>query len=155
MYTIHDIIEKLIVIEQDAMKLYAGIADKTKNSNIMLSVMAKSLANEESRHIQYYEELKININEEENVQIEFFLYDKVAKLLYEFRNNMILPELEVIQDLIKYALEFEKNNIALLLDIQGRLVINLKDSSKVSYDILSKLIKEEREHENMLQDYLH
>lgn len=154
MYTLDDIIEKLILIEQDAMKMYIRIADKAKNSNIMLNAMAKTLANDESKHTYYYESLKNDIKEEENIQIDVFLYDKVAKLLYEFRNNIIKREFEDVHELIKYALEFEKENIALLLYIQGRLVINIQDASKASYRVISKLIEEEREHERELEVYL-
>ena len=154
MYTLHDIIEKLILIEQDGMKMYFNMADKTKNSNIMLSVMAKTLANEESKHIEYYENLKNEIKDEENIEIDFFLYDKVARLLYEFRKKVVTPELEDVHELIKYALEFEKENVALLLDIQGRLVLKLQDSLRVRYEVISKMIQEEREHEKSLEAYL-
>jgi rubrerythrin len=154
MYTINDIIEKLILIEQDSMKLYSNIADKSKSPNLMLSIMAKALAKEELRHIQYYESLKKEIRDEEDMQIDFFLYDRVAKLLNEFRHKIILLEPKHVQELIKYALEFEKKNIALLLDIQGRLVVDLQDVAKSTYEIISKLIEEEREHEKELQDYL-
>lgn len=59
-----------------------------------------------------------------------------------------------VHGLIKYALEFEKKNIALLLDIQGRLVIDLQDAAKARYEGISKLIEEEREHEREIESYL-
>lgn len=155
MYTLHDIIEKLILIEQDGVKMYSNIADKAKNSNIMLSVMAKTLANEEFRHVKYYENLKSTVKTEENIEIDFFLYDKVVKLLYEFREKVIIPELEDVYELIKYALYFEKKNIALLLDIQGRLVVNIQDAAKERYEVITKLIAEERKHEKDLEAYLY
>lgn len=153
MYTICDVIEKLILIEQDAKKMYFRIADKSKNY-IMLNAMAKTLANEEAKHINFYEGLKNNLKDEENIEIDVFLYDKVVKLLYEFRSNIIEREFQDVQELIKHAWEFEKKNTALLLDIQGRLVLNLQDASKVSYGVISKLIEEEKEHEKELEVYL-
>lgn len=154
MYTICDVIEKLILIEKDSKKMYAGMADKSKKY-IMLNAMAKTLADEESKHINLYESLKIDLKDEENIEIDVFLYDKVAKLLHEFRSNMIEREFQDIQELVKYALEFEKKNIALLLDIQGKLVLNLQDTSKVSYIMISKLIEEEKKHEEELEVYLY
>lgn len=154
MYTICDLIEILILIEKDAKKMYSRIADKSKNY-IMLNAMAKTLANEEAKHVKLYENLKNDLKDEENIEIDVFLYDKVAKLLYEFRSNVIEKEFQDTQKLIKYALEFEKKNVALLLDIQGKLVLNLKDVYKVSYEVISKLIKEEKEHEKELQVYLY
>ena len=38
----------------------------------------------------------------------------------------------------KYALDFEKNNIGILLDIQGRLLGSLKDVNNNVYKVLSK-----------------
>lgn len=153
MYTVYDIIEKLILIEQDGMKMYAGLADRIKHSNPMLSIVAKAFAKEEARHVQYYKNLKKEIEKEE-VEIDFYLYDKVAKLLYEFRERIILPELQDVQGLIRYALEFERKNIGLLLDIQGRLIQDLQDASRARYDIISRIIEEEREHEKRLEAYI-
>lgn len=154
MYTICDLIEILILIEKDAKKMYSRIADKSKNY-IMLNAMAKTLAKEEAKHVKFYENLKNDLKDEENIEIDIFLYDKVAKLLYEFRSNVIEKEFQDTQELIKYALEFEKKNVALLIDIQGRLVLNLKDAYKASYEVISKLIKEEKEHEKELEAYLY
>lgn len=154
MYNICDVIEILILIEKDSKKMYSIIADKSQNY-IMLNAMAKTLANEEAKHIKFYENLKNNLKDEENIEIDVFLYDKVSKLLYEFRNNIIERKFQDVQELIKYALEFETENITLLLDIQGRLVLNLKDVYTESYEVISKLIKEEKEHEKELEAYLY
>jgi hypothetical protein len=153
-YTVQDIIEKLILIEQDGTKIYTDIADKFKESNPMLSILAKAFAKEEARHAQYYVNLKKEIKNEEEIEIDFHIYDQVAKLLYEYRNRLMLPELKEVRELIKYSLEFERKNIGLLLDIQGRLVTNPQDLSKARYEIFSKIIQEEREREKKLEKYL-
>lgn len=154
MYTVQDIIEKLILIKQDGIKIYTDIADKFKESNPMLSILAKAFAKEEARHAQYYVNLKEEIKNEEGIEIDFHIYDQVAKFLYEFRDRLMLPELKNVRELIKYGLELERKNIGLLLDIQGRLVTNPQDLSKARYEIISKIIQEGREHEKRLEKHL-
>lgn len=154
MYTVCDIIEKLILIEKDCASMYNNISCRVKPSDPMLSIMAKTLSKQEAKHAVFYEDLKDEISKKEAVEIDFFLYDKVAKLLYEFRSKMNLPELKNVRELIKYAYEFEKKNVALLLDIQGRLLLSLQDASKLTYEVISKTIEEERKHEDELKTYI-
>ena len=79
------------------------------------------------------------------------MYDKVVKLLFEFKNQSVIPEINNAQELIKYAYEFEKNNIGLLIDIQGRLIQKADDMNKKMHKIIDEIIKEEEKHEKMFE----
>lgn len=106
------------------------------------------------KHIKYYQDLKKEFENNSNEEIDFYLYDRVAKLLFEFKNQSNLPKISNVQDLIRYAFEFEKNNIALLIDIQGRLIQKEDDMNKKVYKIINDIIKEEREHEKMFEELI-
>lgn len=153
-YTIFDLIEKLIDIEKDALEIYKKIEKKSKNKSQVISIVARAIEKEEQKHIKYYEKLKSDLNEELNESIDFYLYDRVAKLLFEFRSRIQLPEIDNVQDLIKYSLEFEKNNIGLLLDIQGRLLEKIDDVNNNVYKVISTIIEEEKKHEKMFEQLL-
>lgn len=149
-YTVSDLIEKLIGIEKNALEIYTKIEEMSKsNESKAINIFARAIKQEELKHINYYENLKEGLKEELNEEIDFFLYDKVAKILYEFKNQIRIPEIDNVQDLLKYALDFEKNNIGILLDVQGRLLGSLKDINNNVYKVLSKIISEEKEHEKM------
>ncbi|WP_026888089.1 hypothetical protein [Clostridium beijerinckii] len=154
-YTIYDLIERLVDIEKNALEIYEKIERDAKERNSKnIEIITRVIKKEESRHIKYYEELKEKFNYELNETIDFYLYDKVVKLLYEFKSQIRFPYISSAQDLIKYSLEFEKNSIGLLLDVQGRLLGNLNDVNNSVYKIISKIIEEEKKHEKMFSDLL-
>lgn len=153
-YTIFDLIQKLIDIEKDALEIYKKIEKKSKNESQVIGIVARAIEKEEQKHIEYYEKLKSDLNEELNESIDFYLYDRVAKLLFEFRSRIQLPKIDNVQDLIKYSLEFEKNNIGLLLDIQGRLLEKMDDVNNNVYKVISTIIEEEKKHEKMFEQLL-
>lgn len=152
-YTIYDLIERLIDIENNALEVYKKIEENAKEKNSKnIEIITRVIRKEEIKHIKYYERLKEKFNYELNDTIDFYLYDKVVKLLYEFKSQIRIPHVDNVQDLIKYSLEFEKNSISLLLDIRGRLFGNLNDVNNNVYKIISNIIEEERRHEKMFSD---
>lgn len=153
-YTILDILEKLINIEEDALKIYIQIAEAAKNNSLRISIVAKTIAKQEQKHIEYYKNLMHDLDGKLTETIDFYLYDKAAKLLFEFINNIQLPQINSVKQLLKFALEFERSNIGLLLDIQGRLLGKIDDVDNDIYKVISIIIKEEHEHEKVFLDLL-
>jgi hypothetical protein len=149
-YTLSDLLEKLIDIEKTALEIHTKIEEISKiNNTKVIGIITRAIKKEEIKHTKYYEELKGELNDELNEIIDFYLYDKVAKLLFEFKNQIRLPQIDNVQDLIKYSLELEKSNIGLLLDIQGRLLGSLNDVNNNVYKVISEIIEEEKRHERM------
>jgi rubrerythrin len=153
-YRISDLIEKLISIEEDSEALYSKLESVNKTSSPAISLVSKVLAKEEEKHVLYYKALLKDVQEKNNAEIDFFLYDKAVKQLYEFRKRIQAPELNNVRDLVKFAVEFERSNIGLILDIQGKLVEKLEDVSNEVYEVLAKIIKEEQKHEEELKRLL-
>lgn len=153
-YSLSDIIQKIIDIEKEFFNVYVKIEEQWKNKSPLIYAVTKAIEKQEKKHIEYYEELKKELKGNLNEDIEFYLYDRVAKLFYQFREYIQFPEIKNPQDLIQYAVEFEKNTIGLLLDIRGRLLESIDDVNNNIYRILSIIIKEEEKHEKMFEQLL-
>ena len=153
-YTISDLLEKLINIEESTLEIYNEIQINLENKFKALDIIIQSIKKEELKHIKYYENLKRELENNSNEEIDFYLYDRVAKLLFEFKNQSNISDVSNVQELIRYAFECEKNNIALLIDIQGRLIQKEDDINKKVYKIINDIIKEEREHEKMFEELI-
>ncbi len=153
-YTLSDLIQKLIDIEKDFFNIYVILEEKSNNKSSTIYAVIKVIKKREKNHIKYYEKLKDDLTNELNESIEFYLYDKISKLLSEFKLYIHLPEIKSVQDLIKYTVEFKRDNIGLLLDIQGRLLEKMDDVNNNVYRILSQIIKDEEKHEKMFEKLL-
>lgn len=153
-YTIADLIQKLIAIENDTLEIYKKIESKAQNKSKVIGIIARAIEKEEEKYIEYCEKLKSDLQGDLNEIIDFYLYDKVAKLLFEFRSHIQMPQINKVQDLIKYSVELKKNNISLLLDIRGRLVEKIDDINNNIYRVISNIITEEEKYEKMYQELL-
>ncbi|EKQ56682.1 MULTISPECIES: hypothetical protein [unclassified Clostridium] len=154
-YTISDLIQKLIDIEKDILSILKRIEHLPQNKLKVVGIIARAIEKQEQKHIQYYEQIKNNLCGELNETIDFFFYDKVAKLLYEFRSHIQeYPQINNAQDLIKYAVGLKKDNIGLLLDIQGRLLGKADDVNNNVYKVIEQIIKEEEKQEKMFEQLI-
>ncbi len=153
-YTIVDLLEKLIALEQAACGMYRGLAQQAENRNTRLGTTARVLAKEEERHVEFYRNLRQEASKFEDINIGFDIYDKASSLINQFKKRIAVPRLEDSKALVKFAIEFEKENIALLLDIQGRMVKNEGDVLNTVYMAISDLIAEESKHVKSLEVFL-
>ncbi|WP_053955251.1 hypothetical protein [Inediibacterium massiliense] len=150
-YTAIDILEKFIEIEKNGRDMYEDIGNMSKD--IKIKMIAKVLKKEEERHILFYESLKEelkNVTEE----VDFDIYDKVSFLLNKFKHKLDSPNTENTYQLLEFALEFEKQNVAVLVDIQGRLVRKKEDMKSQAYQVVSRVIEEEKKHVENLQRFV-
>ncbi|EDK32594.1 ferritin family protein [Clostridium kluyveri] len=153
-YKIFDLLQSLIDIENMSLKLYLKIEEHFKNESQEINILAKTIAKQEQKHIEYYESLSSSLKGKLDDSIDFYLYDKISGLLFEFKKNIKIPEVNTPRHLIEFAIEFERNNVALLLNIQGRLLQNINDVNNRIYRVISIIIREEEEHENMFRKLL-
>lgn len=145
MYTILDLLDKFIDIEESSYKIYDNIV-KTENIPQPIRTMAGVLAREEIRHVKIYKNLKVELEEKDGLEIDFELYDRIHKVVSDFKRRMADLQINDINDLLKYALDFEKDNLAMVISVQGILVRKLEDEETKPYEALTKLIKEEQGH---------
>lgn len=152
-YTVKDVLEKLIEIEKDMSSVYYNLS-KTNNGKFeSFKVLAKVMGKEEEKHSLYFKKIADNIGKNENIEIDFFTYDKISQRIYEFKNRINVPEVDKINNLIGFIMNFEKENLALLLDLRGKLIKNSEDDQKYNYKILSLLVNDEKKHVKDLESY--
>ena len=152
-YNIFDILDKLIILEKKAIKMNRQIA-KAKDVSPSLKTVALVLAKEEEKHIESYNVLMENLKDKELDEIDFDIYDKVSSLLNEFQNRIVMPEASDVKSLLSFALELESQNLALLIDIQGRMVKYKDDVEKASYKVLEYLLEDEKKHIDNLKIFV-
>ncbi len=153
MYTIIDIIVKLIEIEKKSLELYRLLKNNS-NVNQRVRLAAGVFAREEERHINIYEDIKNEISNFEDINIEFDIYDSVSKLILEFKRGLEVYEAQEVKELLINALAFEQKKIALIISIQGLLVRKMEDAQTNSYKALTRIIEEEEEHIKMIETFL-
>ena len=145
MYTIIDVIDKLIAIEKSGYELYRKMSENIEYEE-RVKILAKVFSNQENRHIKTYENLKDRASKYNDIDIDFSIYDKAAKIIYEFARLQTQKDIKSIKELLEFSLMFEKENLALVLSIRGIFVKSQKDSETRNYEILSEIIKEEQKH---------
>lgn len=152
-YTIKDLIDKLIDIEKEMSKLYLSISNLADKNYTSFKILCSVMSKEEERHIAYFEQIKNNISDEDDVEIDVFTYDKLSQATAEFKNKIDIPNLKNIKQLIEFIVNFEKENEAVLINLRGKLVKKASDMKKDNYKILTILIKEENKHIRSILPY--
>ncbi|AKN30662.1 hypothetical protein Ccar_07390 [Clostridium carboxidivorans P7] len=154
-YTIKDVLDKLIEIEINMSSIYEHISNLQFDEKYMnLKVLAKVMCNEERRHAAYFKQIKNDISADENIEIDFLTYDKISTLIYEFANKIHEFNKYSVKEFLKDIFNFEKENVALLIYIKGKIAKTSLSVNSTNYKILSQLIDEENEHVKNIGKYL-
>lgn len=153
-YTIVDLLKKLEKIEENAFNLYHSLASVEGKENIKFRTVVRILAGEEERHVKLYRKLIEQAERQPETEIDFSIYDKASSLVEEFKGRIVKPQVNSIQEIVKFALNFERENAALLIDIRGRMVKKEDDSVNFNYLTLTELIVEEQKHADALKLFL-
>lgn len=153
-YTIIDIIDKLIKIKMKTREIYLNISHMNSEDKAF-NLVAIALMKVQEKHIKYYEELKMKIGKDVK-EIDFLIYDKISFLIDEYKNRVDILEINPknMEQILNLALDFEKKNSALIIDIQGRLVRKEVDVQTKTYSILSEMIKKEQKYLNDLKNVI-
>ena len=153
-YNIVDLLGKLKTLEENAFHMYSSMASAEGCPDIRLCTAAKVLAKEEERHTRFYRRLIEQAEQQPETEIDFSIYDKASSLVEGFRKMIVKPQVTSVQELIQFAVEFEKDNVALLIDIRGRMVKREEDHIDFNYLTLTELILEEQKHVDMLKGFI-
>lgn len=144
-YTVVDLLDKFISIEQAGYELYMKIASETDVTE-KIKVLARVFALEEKRHIDVFSNMKDKVKDDSGIVIDFSIYDRASQLISEFikfTRNLLIKD---TRELIEFCLNFEEENLALLVIIQGILIQSQEDEKTTKYKVLTELIKEEQNH---------
>lgn len=153
MYTIIDIINKIIEIDEKSVEIY-----KLLQKNLTLRDQARLVAGvflrEEERHINTYKLIKKQIEDPEITQIDFDIYDSISKILTAFKKELDYIEKFDVREILMWALNYKQKHLAVVIRIQGLLVRRAEDAEGISYRTLTKIIEEEKKHVKMIEAFL-
>lgn len=152
-YTIIDLIDKFILIEQSGYEMFMKMA-AGEDTQERTKTLCRVFANEEKRHIEIYKQLKEDIAGESDIEIDFRIYDKVTKFIYEFINNNKSVGNPDIKGMLEFCLEFEKENLALAMSVQGVFVNEKTGTDSKIYNVLGEIIGEEEKHIKNIEVFL-
>ena len=138
-YSIIDIVDKAIKIEEKRIFLINELINENENLPT-INLLGKVFEKESRKMIDYYRSIELELNDSDVEEIDFRTYDKISFLINEFFNKMFIPIVENPKEYMNYALELAGDELALFIDIQGRLVNNANKSSGITYNILSSII---------------
>ncbi|ACO85880.1 hypothetical protein RSJ21_06550 [Clostridium botulinum] len=148
-YTIIDIINNLIDIEKKGFSMFREISNNCKN--LRVSIVSKTISNQEKKHIQYYENLKKDIDALDKEDIDFSIYDKISSRMQQFKVSITIPIVTDTKKLINFARELSKENLALLIYIQGQLIRKEIDTNMLAYNVMGKIIEEQEKYSKSLR----
>lgn len=151
MFSIEDIINLAVQIEENAEKFFRHAA--TRVSNPSLASLLHWLADEEVKHAEWFSELKQKVNfTVDKPQIEDMgkelLRSALADQTFSLK-DMDISELDQTEDLLKRAIEFE-NDTALFYEMLGSFV-----GEEETSDHLNMIIEEEKSHARLLEEFLY
>lgn len=153
MYDIRDVLNKGIEITNKRKQIFEKARDDQGDvrMRMVMNVLIKSTEND----IAHYKSLIKGIDNEMAEDLDFAFYDKTSSLVNQFSRTIIGPTTSDRKELIKFAIEQENAVYALILDIQGRMVIDNESYDNQAYKVLSEVIEEKRklisQLENMYQ----
>lgn len=153
MYKLTDLIDKIIKIEELGAELYIKKSEGLEGQD-NIKILAKALANQERKHVKIYEDFRENILNCEDIDVEFDIYDKASKLVYEFMHLSVSKEIHEVKDLLDLAIGFEKDHLALVKRIRGLFVSAPNDMETNNYKLLTVIISQEEEHVRDLESVL-
>ncbi|TCO74773.1 hypothetical protein [Marinisporobacter balticus] len=151
-YNIIDLMNKIILVAKKRKEMYEKIRFSTSRT-MKVSVVATILVKDVQKTIDYYEQLKIEIEKDEE-EIDFFIYDKISFLINTFQRRFISPDIQDTEELLKFSLDFEKQVVALYIDIQGRIIQKEEDHKTKTYKILCEIIEKKQNHIKNLQKFI-
>lgn len=137
MYDIRDILRKAIEIASKKRAVYQKLQDNSGDvrMRVLIGVFIKAM----NLDISYYQRLIDNVSDQMAVGLDFSTFDKISSLVNQFSRLILDINITDRKELVSYVLEQEKASYALMIDIQGRLVVT-ETSNSIAYYVFSELI---------------
>lgn len=142
MFSIKDIVDIAIQIEENGERIYRDAAKKIKDPS--LSSLLQWLADEEGKHLKWFAALKDTVpdtgDHPEQEKIGRALLRNAVGTQNFTLKDVDFSTLEQVEDLIKLAIEFEKDTILFYKMLQPLI------EDRETLDQLHEIIKEEEKH---------
>lgn len=152
-YNIIDIVDKAIEILSKRISVYEKI-EKDNENTPYVNIISKVIIKESYKNLKYYEHSKEIISNLKLEEIDFKTYDRISFLINQFNQRTYSLEFTNAKHYFRNILDFQRDVRTLFIDIQGRLVKDENDVNKVTYEILTNMIKYKTEQIRRLEDVL-
>lgn len=150
-YNVVDLIDKTIAVAKRSKEIYFNIEKKT-SSSVQLKIMSTVFIKATDKTIDYYNSLKEELKDIELEDIDFVIYDKLSFTINEYNKKTYNENINTIKEYLNFSLELQKDMLALLLALKGRLVVDKASLDSNTYKILSKIIDNKTEQVKMMED---
>jgi rubrerythrin len=150
MFSLKDIIDIAFQIEQNGERVYRNAAGNIKDPS--LRSILKWLADEEARHIKWFEALKTTVSDhgdfpEQEKMGKELLQDAVGAHSFTLE-DADFSSMEKIEDLLGLAIEFEKDTAVFYKMLQPLI------EDQKTLEQLHTVIQEEENHARRLKTFL-
>ncbi len=152
MYDIRDILRKGLDITEKRKQQFRQLQENS--GDIRMRILIGVFIKEINRDITYYQRLTESISDVLAETIDFGVFDKISSLVNQFSRTILPLSITDRRELVRFVIDQEKATYALLVDIQGRMVVSSSTVS-IAYYVLLEIIDEKRQYieelERMIQ----
>jgi rubrerythrin len=150
MFSLKDIINIAVQIEQNGERVYIKAAEKTEDPS--LRDLLQWLADEEIKHVEWFEALKATVSStgnypEQEKMGRKLLKDAVGAQSFALE-NADFSNMEKVEDLLELAIEFEKDTVLFYKMLQPFM------EDRETLNQLHAVIQEEEKHAQRLKAFL-
>ena len=151
MFTMSEIIEFAIRIEENGEKVYRDASEKVSEPSLVS--LLKWLADEESEHVQWFSQLKGTVQEESvdpkvGEMGQSLLLGIVGDQTFSLKERD-LSKIADLKEVLRIALGFEKDTV-IFYEMMGSFI--QEDAALAKLD---QIIQEEKRHVRTLSEFLH
>jgi rubrerythrin len=151
MFTMSEIIEFAIRIEENGEKVYRDASEKVSEPSLVS--LLQWLADEEAEHVQWFSELKGTVQEESvdpkvGEMGQSLLLGIVGDQTFSLK-EWDLSKIADLKEVLKIALGFEKDTV-IFYEMMGSFI--QEDAALAKLD---QIIQEEKRHVKTLSEFLH
>ncbi len=151
MFTMSEIIEVAIRIEENGEKVYRDASEKVSDSSLIS--FFQWLADEEAEHVRWFFDLKSTVKEG-SVDPQLGEMGRTLLLRMVGDQSFSLKEMDLttivdLNEVLKIALGFEKDTV-IFYEMMGSFVQEDAAAAK-----LDQIIQEENQHVKVLSEFLH
>ncbi len=152
MYDIRDILRKGLDITEKRKQQFRQLQENS--GDIRMRILIGVFIKEINRDITYYQRLTESISDVLAETIDFGVFDKISSLVNQFSRTILPLSITDRRELVRFVIDQEKATYALLVGIQGRMVVSSSTVS-IAYYVLLEIIDEKRQYieelERMIQ----
>ena len=151
MFTMSEIIEFAIRIEENGEKVYRDASEKVSEPSLVS--LLQWLADEEAEHVQWFSELKGTVQEESvdpkvGEMGQSLLLGIVGDQTFSLKERD-LSKIADLKEVLRIALGFEKDTV-IFYEMMGSFI--QEDAALAKLD---QIIQEEKRHVRTLSEFLH